>query len=146
MTGSVTAARSGARVVELLMPFEYKGQRFDSIVIGPIVLDNTMRWKRAEYKEWFDMMVEVSTVNGRPIQPELLRQLRYPDADRVIENFFQLLPSEIKQTIADGLWPQQVTREEERLPEMPEGTSASDEERALGLQPGNAADTLNVDE
>jgi hypothetical protein len=98
--------RSGARTVELLMPYDYNGMKVDAITLGPFVLDHQLRWKQAGFKDWFELMVELTVINGRPASPDDVRQLRYPDADRVIDNFMQLLPEDIRQAIQANVWPQ----------------------------------------
>jgi len=143
MVGSITATRSGARVVELLMPFDWRGMKVEAITLGPIVFDHTLKWKKGEYKEWFDFMVELTSVNGKPALPDLLRQLRYPDADRVFENFVQILPIEMKQVMNDGQWPERV--EQPEPPNIPTDEETSERLASNILQPGNV-DPLNVDE
>jgi hypothetical protein len=105
VAGQVKASRSGARIVELFMPFEYMGMQVNDVALGPITLDHTLRYNKAEFKSWFEFMVEVSSVNNKPVTAELLRQLRYPDADRVVMNFIEILPTEIKTSVAQGMWP-----------------------------------------
>ena len=117
MTGEVKVGRSGARTVELLMPFEYVGATIAEVAIGPFLLDHTMRWKEAEYKNWLALMVEVSTINGEQATEEKIRLLRYPDVDRVVRVFLEVLPAEIRSAVVDGTWPKR-----ERLDGEPAAT------------------------
>ena len=50
-------------------------------------------------------MVEISSINSRPATETLIKQLRYPDADRVIQNFIEILPDDIKNAVVNGEWP-----------------------------------------
>lgn len=99
--------RSGGRVIELLIPFEFQGIKYDAIGIAPCLLDHTQRWREGLFKDWFALLVELAhdAKTGKPMRADDLRQLRYPDADRVIDNFGELLPVEIKQAMAGNFWP-----------------------------------------
>jgi hypothetical protein len=108
--GQITVERSGSRKVELLIPFDFMGLHIDAITLGPIVLDHTMRWREAMFPSWFELMVEVSVVCGKPASAEYIRQLRYPDADRVRDSFMEILPSEIRNAIDADIWPQKVPK------------------------------------
>jgi hypothetical protein len=108
MAGQIKVDRSGARSIELFMPFDFMGVHIDMVTLGPCVLDHTLRWKEAKFKDWFELMVDIAQVGGRPATTEQLRQLRYPDADRVVQNFFEILPADIKDAVLNGKWPERV--------------------------------------
>lgn len=107
MAGNITVQRSGARTVELFIPYEFQGIRVEAISLGPYLFDHTLRWRKGAFEDMFAMMVELScnVTNGKPMRADDLRQLRYPDADRVLDNFVELLPAEIRQAIAGNYWP-----------------------------------------
>lgn len=105
--GRVTVQRSGVRTVELFIPYEFQGIKVEAVSIGPLTLDHTQRWKQGAFADWFALLTEmaVNATTGKPMRADDLRQLRYPDADRVIDNFGELLPVEIKQAMAGNFWP-----------------------------------------
>lgn len=106
----VTIQRSGGRIVELLVPYEFQGVKYEAIGIAPCLLDHTLRWREGLFKEWFTLLVELAhdSKTGKPMRADDLRQLRYPDADRVIETFMDMLPEEIKQAVRENYWPTRV--------------------------------------
>lgn len=140
MPGSIKAGRSGDRVIELLMPFNDlpSGQLVEEIRIGPITLGHTLRWKEAKYKDWFELMVETSVINNKPADPDTFRQLRYPDADRVIENFIEILPQDIKAAVMGGMWPTKTQNNVAGNGQMPEIPPADYE--------GSASESGQVDQ
>ena len=147
MAGQVRAERSGARVVELFMPFQFNGVQVDAVALGPITMNHTLRYNNAEYPTWFAFLVAVAYVNNKPVSDELLRELRYPDADRVIQNFIEILPPEIRESVIAGVWP---TREPatpidanslmEEFRKNPDVEQASEDKEIL-----EGVDPLNVD-
>jgi hypothetical protein len=141
VAGQIKADRSGARVVELFVPFEWLGEKVDAVTLGPIVLGHALAWKQAQFKDLFDMMVEASSINGKPATEEVLRQLRYPDADRVLENFAQVLPPDIRNLFNAGMWPEKVAKEPQ--PEvMDNATYDGGSEPVSGVPP----DPMDIDE
>jgi len=98
----------GGRTVELFIPFEFNGKKIESIVLAPFQLGHVLLWNEGHWKTQFDLMVELAGVDAA-----VLRQLRYPDADRVMEAFFAVITPEIRQDIADGRVPQKAEPETE---------------------------------
>ena len=121
MAANITLGRSGARTVELLLPFEFQGLKIEAITIGPCTLDHKMLWAEAFYKNWFHMMASMCMIPGvnTPVTDMQLRQLRYPDADRVIGQFHELLPFEIRQAILNDEWPSKELRDAPAPPPVP---------------------------
>jgi|ERR1044072_907100 hypothetical protein len=112
----VNTQRDGARTVELLIPYESNGHKIDSITLGPYVFDHTLRWRKADYKDWFTMMVDMSSCHGRQLLEEDVRLMRYPDVDRVTQNFIEMLPQDIKEALATSSWPEKVKAPPPPLP------------------------------
>ena len=79
------------------------------IVLSPFRYGNSLRWGEGDFKTSFHLLTELAGVD-----PAVLRDLRYPDADRVIEAFFSMLPQDIKTDLADGRIP--VKREQVEPP------------------------------
>lgn len=91
----------GGRRIELFVPFEFLGVKVDSVTIAPLMLDHVLRWQKGAWQDSFDLLVEMTGMKA-----ETLRRLRYPDADRVLTTFFEMLPPEIQSGIQRGDIPQ----------------------------------------
>lgn len=114
----ITINKAGGRTVELFIPFEFNGKKIDSIVLAPFRLGHVLLWNEGHWKSQFDLMVELAGVDA-----SVLRELRYPDADRVMEAFFAVITPEIRNDIAEGRIPQK----QEAMPveEAPKATNGS---------------------
>ncbi len=103
---TMTHRADGTRVIELYVPFDWAGRRIDKISISALRLDHVLRWQKGQWQDSFDMLVEMSRPPNTPLQdqtwPETLRQLRYPDADRVLAAFYDMLPPQIQVAISKG--------------------------------------------
>lgn len=91
----ITHKRTGGRTIELFLPYEHGGVKVKEIVISPVRLDHTLRWQTGEYKSVLALLAELSGMTE-----ECLRNLAYPDTDRVMGEFIAMLPPEIKDNIA----------------------------------------------
>jgi hypothetical protein len=96
----ITSNKLGGRTVELFIPFEHAGKRIDSITFGPFMLGHVLLWAEGHWASQFELMVELAGVDEA-----VMRQLRYPDADRVMEAFFAVITPEIRNAIAEGRIP-----------------------------------------
>lgn len=105
--GIVTVERSGGRTIELLIPYEFQGNKYEAIHIAPCTLDHSMRWKKGAFEDWFALLVELArdAKTGKPMRADDLRQMRYPDADRVIGHFTEMLPDEVRRAVMGNFWP-----------------------------------------
>lgn len=136
MTGNVTVQRSGVRTVELFVPYEFQGIKVEAISVGPFLFDHTLRWWKGSIDGWFSLLVEmaVNATTNKPMRDDDLRQLRYPDADRVIDAFFSILPTEVRQAITDNYWPTVATPDIAAEQTVPVSTDAG------GMQPDRGFD------
>jgi hypothetical protein len=91
---------TGGRAVALFIPFEHVGKKVDIIVIKPWLLDHTLRWHEGRFQT---IMEALSELTG--MAEAALRQLRYPDADRVMGAFFQMMPDDIRAAVGRGEFP-----------------------------------------
>src|SRR4051812_16393733 len=89
--------RDGSRTVALLMPFTHLGQNVEQVTFKPVVLDVTLRWQEGAIGGVLALMSELT---GLP--EHMLGQLRYPDADLVMDHFMAHLPKPISSSIANG--------------------------------------------
>lgn len=89
--------RDGSRTVQLYAPFEFTGRSIDAITIGPIKLDHILRFRSGQIGTLIALLAE--TTGHAEV---LLRELRYPDADRVLTAFMAMLPNDIREDIIAG--------------------------------------------
>lgn len=91
---------SGSRLVALYVPFEFEGSQVTAIEIGPCRLDHLLRWQKGEFKTALELLAVMCEV------PEaLLRQLAYPDVDRVLAAYVDMVPPQIQMDIGRGAIP-----------------------------------------
>ena len=103
----ISMDRNGGRTVHLFIPFEFNGRKIESIVLAPFRFGHSLRWSAGDWKEAVDLLVELAGVDQA-----IIRELRYPDADRVMEAFLAAVTPEIRQDITDGRIPVKQQREE----------------------------------
>jgi hypothetical protein len=130
----ITQKTNGGRCVELFLPFEWEGKEIKSITISPLLLDHVMKWQRGEWQDSFDLLAEISKQGDttKETQGNILRQLRYPDADRVLATFFDMLPPEIRVQIQQ----QNIPQPQLEYPQQPypEPTPAEGEAPSFDLE------------
>lgn len=122
----VTIDKMGGRAVELFIPYEWQGKRIDRIVFRPLKLVNTEMWLKGSYKSIMHLMSDLS---GLP--EDTLRQLCYPDADRVMSEFINLLPDEIKAWVVKGQVPIKAAEQSSDIPWTANATEDSAPNEAL---------------
>jgi hypothetical protein len=96
-------AEGGVRIF-LLQPFRHESKLIKSVTLAPVTWDNTLRWNDGEYDKATDLLFELVQEGA-----VVLRKLRYPDVDRVMTQFFSMLPPEIRDAIASGQIPRRVS-------------------------------------
>lgn len=111
----ITHEKSGGRTIHLFIPFEYNKQKIESITIAPLRFGHVLRWGKGEYKTMLDLLVDMAGIDEA-----VINNVRYPDADRVIESFMGMLTPEMRRDIAEGVIP---------LPPPVEGEAQPKEER-----------------
>jgi hypothetical protein len=85
-----THLKSGGRRVELFAPYTSSGKQITAIEIAPVKLDHVIRWDERKYTSQLMLLSELSGL------PEMtLRQMTYPDVDRVLTAFWGMLPPAI---------------------------------------------------
>lgn len=108
----ITQHADGGRSVELFLPFKHGRKWVRAIHFSPVTWNHQLRWQDGEYKRSLDLLFELAK------EPEtVLRKLRYPDVDRVMQQFFDMLPNEIREAIAAGHIPMKLA-----VPELVEET------------------------
>ena len=113
--------KTGGRSVGLFIPFEFGGKQYDSITFGPLKLGHVMLWNEGHWSSMMEFMAALAE-----IEVNVLREIRYPDADRVTEVFMAMMTPEIRNDVETGRVPQK------RTPEIEAAASA-------GLAAGQAA-------
>ena len=117
-----TFSSDGSRTVALFIPFDFQGRRIEAVSIGPFLLDHTLRWEEGRFKSSLGLLADLS---GLP--ETLLRQMRYPDVDRVFGAFLDMLPANIRDTIASGQIPL-PPEDEDASPQPPQATQEAFEQ------------------
>ena len=97
--------RDGSRKVELLIPFEHLGLKYDSITLRPVLFDHVLRWQAGEFRSAVHLL---AVLTGQ--QEATLRMLRYPDPDRVIAAMIEMLPTAIRTDVVEGKIPMRLTQ------------------------------------
>lgn len=93
----VTIDKMGGRTIEFYIPFEWMGKKHERISFSPFNLGHVEKWRQGYYKGIKHMMSELSGISE-----EVITQIKYPDADRVMTEFFMLVPDDLKPVLKDG--------------------------------------------
>jgi len=104
----------GGRTVQLFIPFEYNGQRIEAITFAPLRFGHVLRWNVGDWPTMLAFMVELAGV-----EESVIRDLRYPDADRVIEAFLAYVTPEIRTDINNGTIPLKPEQPQQATPAEP---------------------------
>ena len=129
----ITSDKMGGRTVELFIPFELNGKRIERVTFGPFLFGHTMRWTGGEFASGVALMVELAGVDKL-----VVRSIRYPDVDRVMEAFMSLLTPEIRDDIVNERVPQKTTPEPQPEASKPNGSAGPVEVPLQDLQgPGD---------
>lgn len=108
--------RLGGRTIELFVPIEHLGgKKITEIAFGPIRFDHTLRWQEGQLSSVLTLMAEVSGLDE-----VTLRQLAYPDADRVMEAFISMLPPEIRENLGGRVTPPPTPIDDQPKPPTPQ--------------------------
>ena len=97
----ISMDKNGGRTVYLFIPFEHKGKKIESIVLAPVCFGHTLRWNDGDWKTSVEFLTELAGV-----EEAIIRSLRFPDADRVMECFVAMVTPEIRNDIVAGTIPQ----------------------------------------
>lgn len=114
--------KMGARVVQLFIPFDYNGKKIESIAFAPLRLGHVLLWGQGHWKTMLGLMAELAGVDEA-----LIREVRFPDADRMMEAFMSQLTDQIRSDINEGripLKPDEETPETPFIPEEPPSPEA----------------------
>ena len=113
----------GGRTIKLFIPFEFNGKKIESITLAPMCFGHLLRWGTGDWKDSLALVVELAGV-----EEGVIRSLRYPDVNRVMEAFLAMMPTEIQQDIANGTIPQkQLATPEEALERVRQNLAATEQ-------------------
>lgn len=118
----ITLDKTGGRTIQLFIPFEFNKQKIEAISLAPLRLGHVIRWNEGAWKTMIDLLVELASVDQA-----VIRELRYPDADRVLDQFMQMLTPEIRANIIEGQIPLKTEEPTEEQPRVTNGSGAPDE-------------------
>lgn len=104
----ITHNKMGGRTVELFIPFEHGGKKIEKITFSPLLLGHVLRWNEGEWKSMIGLLVDLSDVDET-----VIRGLRYPDADRIMETFLGMLTPEIRDDIGNNRIPTKLDANED---------------------------------
>ena len=110
----ISMDKNGGRTVHLFIPFEHNGKTIETITFKAFRFGDTLRWTGGEWKDSLALMTEMDGVDEA-----VIRELRYPDAMRVQEAFFALLPPEVSGDVASGIVPTRVAADEQPRDVLP---------------------------
>lgn len=83
--------RDGSWVVELNLPLHHAGRQYDEIRIKPLTMGQLVRWNNGQIVSIMGLMAELTDL------PEmLLRQITFPDVDRLMLAFAAMMPPVIQ--------------------------------------------------
>jgi hypothetical protein len=91
---SETWTRDGGRRIELFVPVEFIKQKIDAVTIRPCKLDHFIRWQSGEISTALALLSELTG-----LQQAALRQINYPDIERIMAAFVSMLPVRIAANI-----------------------------------------------
>lgn len=135
---TITQDKKGGRIIELFIPFDDKGGKtIDRITLAPFTLNDTLLFQDGFFPTVVALLCSLSG-----LREQTIRQLRYPDADRVMVTMFQMLPQEIIARITEGNIPPPLAQRQQQqgLPQQPsqQDVFSPDEEAA------DAEDGFNI--
>ena len=126
----------GGRTVHLFIPFEHGGKKIEKVSFQPLRLGHVLKWNEGEWRSMIGLLVALADVSE-----EVIRDLRYPDADRIMETFLSMLTPEIRDDIGNNRIPQKPFDSTEDVEEAMR-VIAAEQERAtngsgapVGLDP-----------
>ena len=96
----ITHDKLGGRTVDLFIPFDHNGKKVERIALAAFRFGDTLRWTDGDFPTSLALLVELAGVDET-----VIRSLRYPDADRVMEAFLAQLPADLRDDIANGRIP-----------------------------------------
>ena len=100
----ITDTKLGGRTIELFIPFHHGGKLVERITLAPFRYGDTLRWGEGDFQTSFALLAELAGVDE-----SVIREIRYPDANRVITAFISMLPQDIQEDIANGRIPVKQT-------------------------------------
>jgi hypothetical protein len=111
---SETWTRDNGRKIELFVPIDYPlGKKTDVITIRPFKFKHVLEWRERKIKTALDLLASLTN-----LPREALREIGFPDFDRVMMCFLSMVPPEIQADI--GRTEQDVMHAER--PPAPPGT------------------------
>lgn len=115
----IVSRTDGGRLIKLFLPFKHGRKWVREITLAPVTWDHTLKWQSGDYQKATDLLFDIAEQSAT-----IIRMVRYPDVDRVMTQFFEMLPPEIRESIAAGNIPTkavvQQPDEQPVLEEVPE--------------------------
>jgi len=125
--------KNGGRTIQLYLPFDVLGRRIESITLSPMKFGHTLLWNEGHYKTMLELLIDFAGV-----EEAVIRELRYPDTDRVLEAFMTLLTPQIREDITNAVVPQKTGPQPQEQPQERATTNGSGGYPPQGMQgPGD---------
>lgn len=99
----ISLDKTGGRTIHLFIPFEHNKKKIEAITLAPLRLGHVIRWSDGAWKSSTEFLAELAGVDEA-----VIREIRYPDADRVIDQFMQMLTPDIRESILNGQIPVRI--------------------------------------
>lgn len=99
-----TLRKDGGRDIALFLPFEHGGESITQIGLAPVTWNHTLKWQGGEYNKATDLLFDLAEQSE-----DVMRSVRYPDIDRIMTQFYEMMPPEIRDAMAAGTIPRKVT-------------------------------------
>lgn len=114
----ISIDKTGGRTIQLFIPFEYKGKKVEAIVLSPMRFGHVLRWNDGDWQTMIGLLVELAGVDEA-----VIRELRYPDVDRVMEAFMSMLIPEIRDDILNNRVPLKREQPQQPAPQQQRATN-----------------------
>lgn len=96
----ITLNKDGGRTIQLFIPFEFNGRKIESVTLSPLRFGHVLGWNEGKWATTVALLTEMSG-----LEENVIRELRYPDADRVMESFMTMLTPEMRNDVESGRIP-----------------------------------------
>jgi hypothetical protein len=107
----ITQDKLGSRTVTLFIPFDYNGRKIETITFSALRFGHVLLWGQGNWDSMVGLMAELANVDEA-----LIREVRFPDADRILEAFMAQLTAEMRNDITEGRIPVKAEDDEQPAP------------------------------
>ena len=95
MTEVIT--KNNSRRIELFVPVKVGEKEITEVVLAPVTFGHTIRWGKQAIAGSMALLMELSGLTE-----EELSAIGYPDIERVMKSFLDMLPDPLRAAITEG--------------------------------------------